>query len=165
MSIFEMVLPGKASNDFRGGRVPIIGFCVMLLPVTFRSLVHLFKGDSGVNSIATIHVFEGTPDPNQVIYMFSAVGGLYQTVVLLIYLIVLFRYRNLIPLMFVLMLVEIGFRMVVATLHPLTEEFFVRTPPGKWANLPFGVLSMAMLMVTYRNIDRGEESERRAARA
>jgi len=67
--------------------------------------------------------------------------------------------------MFVLMLVEIGFRMVVATLHPLTEEFFVRTPPGKWTNLPFGVLSMAMLMVTYRNIDRREESERRAARA
>ena len=164
MSILEMVLPEKASNEFNGGRVPIIGFCLMLLPVTFRSLVHLFKGDSGVNSIATIHVFEGTPDPNAVIYMFSAVGGLYQTVILLIYLIVLFRYRNLIPLMFVLMLVEIGFRIVVATLHPLTEEFFVRTPPGKFTNLPFGLLSVVMLFVTYRNLGRGKEVGREEAR-
>ena len=160
MSMLEMVLPEKASNDFKGGRVPIVGFCLMLLPVSFRSLVHLFKGDSGVNSIATIHVFEGTPDPNSVIYMFSAVGGLYQTVILLIYLIVLFRYRNLIPLMFVLMLVEIGFRLMVATLHPLTQEYFVRTPPGKFTNLPLGLLSVAMLFVTYRNLGRGEETER-----
>ena len=152
MSITEIIFPKQASNDFRGGKIPVYGFCLMLLPVTFRSLVHFLKADSGVNSIATIHIFPGDPDPNQVIYMFSSIGGAYQTIILLIYLVVLFRYRNLIPLMFALMLVEVGFRMVVGSIHPLTEEFFVRTPPGKFGNLPFGLLSVAMLWVSYRNI-------------
>lgn len=152
MSITEIIFPKQASNDFRGGKIPVYGFCLMLLPVTFRSLVHFLKADSGVNSIATIHIFPGDPDPNQVIYMFSSIGGAYQTIILLIYLVVLFRYRNLIPLMFALMLVEVGFRMVVGSIHPITEEFFVRTPPGKFGNLPFGLLSVAMLWVSYRNI-------------
>ena len=152
MSITEIIFPKQASNDFRGGKIPVYGFCLMLLPVTFRSLVHFLKADSGVNSIATIHIFPGDPDPNQVIYMFSSIGGAYQTIILLIYLVVLFRYRNLIPLMFALMLVEVGFRMVVGSIHPLTEEFFQRTPPGKFGNLPFGLLSVAMLWVSYRNI-------------
>ena len=159
MSITEIIFPKQASNDFRGGKIPVYGFCLMLLPVTFRSLVHFLKADSGVNSIATIHIFPGDPDPNQVIYMFSSIGGAYQTIILLIYLVVLFRYRNLIPLMFALMLVEVGFRMVVGSIHPITEEFFVRTPPGKFGNLPFGLLSVAMLWVSYRNItaDGGRE--------
>ena len=152
MSITEIIFPRQASNDFRGGKIPVYGFCLMLLPVTFRSLVHFLKADSGVNSIATIHIFPGDPDPNQVIYMFSSIGGAYQTIILLIYLVVLFRYRNLIPLMFALMLVEVGFRMVIGSIHPLTEEFFQRTPPGKFGNLPFGLLSVAMLWVSYRNI-------------
>ena len=154
MSITEMIFPKQASNDFQGGRVPIYGLCLLLLPFTFRGLVHFLKGDSGVNSIASIHLFPGDPDPNAVIYMFSSLGGAYQTLLLLIYLVVLFRYRNLIPLMFVLMLVEVGFRMVVASLHPLTEEFYVRTPPGTYGNLPLALISLAMLWVSHRNITR-----------
>ena len=73
----------------------------------------------------------GTPDPNSVIYMYGSLWGGQQTVMLLIYIIVLLRYRNLIPLMFLLMLVEIGFRWVSASIHPLSEDFYVRTPPGK----------------------------------
>jgi hypothetical protein len=84
--------------------------------------------------------------------MYSSLWGSQQAVMLLVYLLVLFRYRNLIPLMFVLMLVEIGFRMVVGTIHPLTEEFFVRTPPGKYSNLPLGAVSLAMLWVSHRNV-------------
>jgi hypothetical protein len=159
MSLKEIILPRQASNDFHGGKIPIYGFCLMLLPVTFRSLVHMLKADSGVNSIASIHLFAGDPDPNRVIHMFSSVGGLYQTIILLIYLVVLFRYRNLIPLMFVLMLVEVGFRIVVASIHPLTEEFYVRTPPGKFGNLPFGLLSVTMLYFTYRNCQRASPWE------
>jgi len=61
-------------------------------------------------------------------------------------------YRNLIPLMFLLMIVEIGFRMIVGTLHPLGEEFYVRTPPGKIGNLPMALYSLAMFYLSCRNI-------------
>ena len=152
MSLFETVLPRQANNDFRGGKIPLYGFCLLLLPVTFRVLVHFLKGDSGVNSIASIHEFPGDPDPDLVIHMFSSLWGSQQAITLLIYLAVLYRYRNLIPLMFLLMLVEIGFRLVVGSLHPLTEEFFVRTPPGKIGNIPMGAYSLAMLVISHRNI-------------
>ena len=159
MSMVETVLPTRACNDFRGGAIPVYGFCLLLLPLTFRALVHFLKGDSGVNSIASIHLFHGDPDPNQVVYMFSSLWGSQQAVALLVYGVVLYRYRNLIPLMFVLMLVEIGFRMVVGSLHPLTEEFYLRTPPGKFSNLPLGLLSLAMLYVSYRNVRAADKRE------
>ncbi len=152
MSIIETLLPKQASNDFRGGAIPFYGFCLLLLPITFRVLVHFFKSDSGVNSIASIHLFPGDPDPNVVIHMYSSLWGSQQAITLLIYCAVLYRYRNLIPLMFLLMIVEIGFRMIVGTLHPLTDEFFVRTPPGKIGNLPMAIYSLAMLTLAHRNV-------------
>ena len=45
MSFVETILPKQAHNDFRGGRVPFYGFLLLLLPVTFRSMVHFLKGD------------------------------------------------------------------------------------------------------------------------
>jgi hypothetical protein len=158
MSLIDSILPEKASNDFRGGRVPVYGFCLLLLPVTFRTFVHFLKGDSGVNSIASIHLFPGDPDPNLVIHMFSSLWGSQQAIMLIVYGIVLYRYRNLIPLMFMLMLVEVGFRMVVGTLHPLTEEFYVRTPPGKFGNIPFALLSFVMVVISHRNIRASSEA-------
>ena len=104
MYFIDTVIPKQANNDFRGGKIPLYGFCLLLLPVVFRTFVHFLKDDSGVNSIASIHLFPGDPDPNNVIYMYSSLWGGQQAITLIIYLVVLFRYRNLIPLMFLLML-------------------------------------------------------------
>jgi len=165
MSIIDTILPRQANNDFRGGRVPIYGFCLLLLPITFRAVVHFLKDDSGVNSIASIHLFHGNPDPNLVVYMYSSLWGSQQAVMLLVYLVVLYRYRNLVPLMFFLMLIEVGFRMVVGSLHPLTEEFYVRTPPGKLGNVPFALLSAAMIYLSHRNIEAANAGSARGPSA
>ncbi len=52
--------------------------------------------------------------------------------------------------MFALMIVEVGFRMIVGTIHPLTEEFYLRTPPGKLGNLPLLLVSAIMLYLWVR---------------
>ena len=136
MTALDVLLPRAANNDYRGGRVPLYFFYALLAMVTFRSLVHFLKDDSGVNSIASIILFSGTPDPNNVVYMFSALWGSQQVIMLMVYLVVLLRYRNLIPLMWALMVVEILFRLTVGQIHPLTPEYYLRTPPGKLGNLP-----------------------------
>ena len=59
MSFFATLLPARASNDFRGGKVPLYGFLLLIAFATFRSSVHFFAPDSGVNSIASIHLFPG----------------------------------------------------------------------------------------------------------
>lgn len=116
-----------------------------------RSSIHFFKGDSGVNSIATIMLFPGDPDPNQVIYMYSSLWGTQQLLTVLIFAVVLLRYRNLVPLMYVVLIVEVGFRMIVGTLHPLTEEYYARTPPGKLLNVPLLVVCVSMLFLSLRS--------------
>lgn len=166
MSLLETILPKTANNDFRGGKVPVVVFCLFIAVMTFRSLVHFLMDDSGVNAIASIHVFPfapGAPDPNNVIYMFSSLWGSQQVIMVMIYLLVLYRYRNFIPLMFVLMMVEVCFRLTVGMLHPLTEEFYVRTPPGKFGNLPFFVLSALMLYLSHRNIAKSQDPVRDAS--
>ena len=151
MTVLDVLLPRAANNDYRGGRVPLYLFYVLVAVATFRSFVHFLADDSGVNSIASIVIFSGTPDPNNVVYMFSSLWGSQQVIMLMVYAVVLARYRNLIPLMWALMVVEVLFRLGVGMMHPLTPEYYLRTPPGKVGNLPMLALSLAMLVLAIRN--------------
>jgi hypothetical protein len=112
----------------------------------------LLKADSGVNSIASIIVFpfEGPADPNNIIYMFSAVGGVSQMMFAVLYALVLWRYRSLIPLMLGFMLLETLLGIVVTTLHPLTPEYFEYTPPGLVARVPKLILIPTFLFMAIR---------------
>lgn len=150
VSTLDVILPRQANNDYRGGPIPFYGFCLLAAVMIFRSTVHFLKADSGVNSIASIMIFEGTPDPNNVIYMFSAVGGLHQMLFVILYGLVLLRYRNLIPLMLVLMVVEICFGFVVTLMHPLTPEYYEHTPPALVIRLPRLLLTAALLILAVR---------------
>ncbi|HIG43140.1 MAG: hypothetical protein ABGY96_15975 [bacterium] len=153
-TVLDVIFPHQANNDYRGGKIAFYGFCLLMIPLVFRSTVHFLKPDSGVNSIASIMVFEGTPDPNNIIYMFSAIGGLHQMLWVFFYGIVLWRYRNLIPLMFALMVVEGFFGMIVSSMHPLTPEYFEYTPPGKLGALPKLVLCAALLFLSVLHSQR-----------
>ncbi|MGH0032553.1 MAG: hypothetical protein ACQGVC_22405 [Myxococcota bacterium] len=151
MTVLEALFPRQAGNDYRGGRLPLYLFGLLTLVMAGRSLVHFLKDDSGVHSIATIVRFAGTPDPNVVVYMYSALWGTQQVVTVLIWCVVLWRYRNLVPLMYGLFALEVVLRMVVGTLHPLTEEHFLRRPPGAVGNLPMLAVGAGMLALALRN--------------
>jgi hypothetical protein len=146
----QTLLPRRASNDYRGSPIALYAFCLIAALMLFRSLVHFLKDDSGVHSIATIVTFSGSPDPSQVIYMFSSLWGTQQLIVVLIYAVVLLRYRNLVPLMYALLIVEVLLRMAVGMIHPLTEDYYLRTPPGKLGNLPLLLVSAVMLLLSLR---------------
>jgi hypothetical protein len=154
--VLEVILPRQANNDYRGGAVPYYGFFLISAVMLFRSTVHFLKPDSGVNSIASIMVFEGTPDPNNIIYMFSAIGGLHQMLWVMLYGLVLYRYRNLIPLMFAFLVVESFFGFVVMAMHPLTPEYFAHTPPGKLGSVPkLLYCAVMLLLVVRRSVEAG----------
>ena len=148
MSLAEGLLPREANNDYRGSPIALYTFCVLTAIVLGRSLIHFFKSDSGVNSIATFITFSGDPDPNRLIYMFSALWGTQQLLTVFVFAVVLLRYRNLLPLMYVLLILEACFRMTVGALHPVGEEYYLRTPPGKLANLPLLFVSGLMLYLS-----------------
>lgn len=148
-AMIDVVLPRKVTNEYRAGPIPFYGFCLLFATQIFSSTVHLLKADSGVNSIASIIVFpfEGAADPNNIIYMFSAVGGVSQMMFTVLYALVLWRYRSLIPLMLCFMLLETLLGTVVTTLHPLTPEYFEHTPPAMVGRLPKLLLLPALLFM------------------
>jgi len=148
--MLESMLPRTASNDYRGHPAALWVLGALSLVLAGRSLIHFFKDDSGVNSIATIVLFSGDPDPNRVIYMFSALWGSQQLLMVFVQWIVLWRYRSLVPLVWALVVLEVCFRLLVGTIHPLTEEFYHRTPPGKVGNLPMFALAVVMLVLALR---------------
>ena len=151
-AMIDVMLPRKVTNEYRSGSVPFYGFCLLFAAQIFSSTVHLLKADSGVNSIASIIVFpfEGPADPNNIIYLFSAVGGVSQMMFTVLYALVLWRYRSLIPLMLCFMLLETLLGIVVTTLHPLTPEYFEYTPPGLVARVPKLILIPTFLFMAIR---------------
>ena len=129
MSIYKRLLPDAADNNYFGSKIAIYGLAILMIPLTFRSLVHFLKDDSGVNSIATLLTFSGSPDPNTVIYLFSSLWGGQQLLFVFLAAIVLVRYRSLIPLMFSLFIVECIFRIASVALHGLGPEYYESRPP------------------------------------
>lgn len=158
-STLDAILPPQANNDYRGGALPFYGFCLLTAASLFSSTVHFLKDDSGVNSIASIIVFEGSPDPNTVIYMFSAVGGITQMLFVMLYGLVLWRYRSLIPLMLGFMALEVLFGLAVGVMHPLTPEYFEHTPPAMLVAAPkLGVCTALLFLAVRRSMRSARES-------
>lgn len=165
-SFLEKLFPRQANNDYRGSPIALWAFCILLVPFTFRAFVHFVKNDSGVHSIATIVVFPGEPDPNVVIHMFSSLWGGQQLIMLLFYYLVLARYRNLLPLLWVILILETAFRATTGALHPLTAAHFASPPPGSYVNLPMAILAPIMLYLSTRTrAEKAPPSEGQASQA
>lgn len=152
-SVLTRLFPHQASNDYRGSSISFWALILICLPITFRSFVHFLKEDSGANSIASIVVFPfeaGAPDPNNVIYMYSSLWGGQQLITLFVFVLILVRYRNLIPLAWLLFSLESVFRLVTGLLHPLTPAYVEHTPPGARATTGGIVLGLVMLALALR---------------
>ena len=71
----KRLLPKVADNNYYGLKVAYYFFIFFMVINTIRSFIHLLAEDAGLNSIANIIVFEGTPDPNEAIYLFGSLWG------------------------------------------------------------------------------------------
>lgn len=155
MPLSRKIFPESANNEYRGSPVAFFALCALTLLFFVRSMIHYLKDDSGVNSIATIITFPGTPDPDNVIYMYSSLWGSQQLLTVAVLALVLWRYRTLIPFMYLLVIAEILMRLSMRLLHPLTPEFYERTPPGMVGNLPMLALASVMLYLSLREPKSG----------
>lgn len=122
----------------------------MIAQHAFSACVHYFTYDSGKVSIAGMIPFEGTPDPNAVIFAFGANAGAWELIILMLYGIVLWRYRNLIPLMFALVIAISLLRYGNGILHPIGPEYFEHTPPAWIVALPKLLFAVLMLFLCVR---------------
>lgn len=144
------LLPASANNDYEGNKYAIYGFYPLLAILLFRGLVHFLKEDAGLHDIATIipfPIFNGI-DPNNVIYLFGSLWGASQLIILFFYLIIFFKYRNLLHFIWITMIIDVLFRLISGTIHPLTPEYYINQPPGSIGNIYILIYSMSMFLLS-----------------
>ena len=153
MSLIDKLFPKQANNNYHGSMVALYAFYLLMAIYTFRGFMHFLAEDGGINSIASIIIFpfaEGAPDPNNVIYLFASLWGSAQLITLGIFYICMWRYRNLLPLLWLTVVIEIPMRIAAGTMHPLSAPYYEHVPPGSTSNLPLLVIACTMLVLSVR---------------
>ena len=138
-TIFELLLPARIENTLRGSKIPFYVFALLAAISFVRSCIHLFSGDGGAGSIAGMDL--SVQGAEGIVFAF-ALWGSSQLLFALVQLLVVFRYRALVPLMYLMLILEILLRELVGWMKPVT---FAHTPPGAVGNqllLPLAVIML-----------------------
>ena len=144
----NMLFPKSADNNYQGYKIVFFIFIPFLLLMTWRSIIHMLFEKYGFHEIGNFISFEGNADPMVLIYRFFSLWGFAQLIICLICWIVIFRYRALIPLMYLLWLFEWSFR---AFDNPFIREditiqgiYTVGATPGE-VGAPFAAFLLMIL--------------------
>ena len=148
--ILNKIFPATADNHFKGYKISLWGFIAFMTLMTWRSIIHMLFEQHGVHEIANFSVISGDPDPMLVIYRFFSLWGFAQLIFCLVCWVVIFRYRSLIPCMYLLWLFEWSFRTFG---YPLIREdialqgiYTVGVTPGV-VGAPFITFILAILFI------------------
>jgi hypothetical protein len=139
--IFETLLPAKIDNVIRGTKIPFYIFALYAIVSMVRSCIHLLSPDGGAGTIAGMDL--SVAGANGIIFAF-ALWGSSQLLFAIIQLLVVTRYRSLVPFMWLMLALEVLLRELVGKMKPVT---FAHTPPGAIGNQI--ILPLAALMVVW----------------
>ena len=132
------LLPPDPTN-YLGAMIAFWLTALYLVVITVRSCIHLFSADGGAQSIATIDT--NVAGGNNIIAVFGQWGATQLLLALLLW-VLLLRYRGLLPLVILVLLVEPFFRALAGQLKPIET---MGTAPGAALNW-FAVPVLAVLL-------------------
>ncbi|MGY5878736.1 MAG: hypothetical protein RTV31_00740 [Candidatus Thorarchaeota archaeon] len=139
--MLEKILPEQINNEFSGYKFTVYAFFAFIIMTVARSLAHMFLPDGGAESIATIDL--NTEGADIIVAMFAQ-WGLSQLLMAGLYIIVLFRYKSMIPLMYIIIIAEYAGRIGMGLLKPLET---VGTAPGAIGN--FIIVPLAIILFIF----------------
>lgn len=141
------LFPSTLDNNYRGHPLALWVFIAATALTLGRSLAHIFLPDGGAQSIATIPLDGFSPAAAEVIVGMFAQWGLTQLLFGLLYGLVLWRYRSLIPLMWLFILLEYGGRLLLTLYKPFETA---GQAPGGIGNYVLVPLALVMLVLALR---------------
>lgn len=143
-SLINKIFPKSANNDYTANKFSTIVFLVIAILGTIRSCIHFLAPDGGAGTIAGINL--NVTGAKEIIFAFSLWGSsqlLYAGIQLVVY----FRYKTLIPFMYILIIIETLMRMYIGHMKPIV---FAHTPPGQIVNFVMLPLAFIMLILSLR---------------
>ncbi len=118
--MFERIFPARIDNRFRGHPLALWIFVPIALMKIARSLLHIFAADGGAQSISTMPLDAYPAGAAQNIIGLFARMGLDQFMLGLLLLVVLLRYRAMIPLMYLLIVAQFIAEKGIVQMKPLS---------------------------------------------
>ena len=136
----SLLLPRQADNSYRGSRIALAIFAVLLLMRIVMSVNSIVNGRFVASSADGIPLEAYTPAAAQTAVTLFALLALANLMIALVGLLVLVRYRSLIPLFFVIFLLHHVGRRLILEWMPIER---VGAPPGSTISL--GLLALTVV--------------------
>lgn len=146
--MIKYLFPDSIDNEYKGNKVPFY----LLYPVTvftvIRSIIHLVSPDGGAQSIATIPLHLYVKNASDTIIHLFAEWGLSQLLFGLLYIGVLIKYKSLIPLMYLFLVIEYSSRLLMGFYKPFELEGYAPGGIGNYFLVPLFIL---MFILSLKN--------------
>lgn len=148
--MLDQLLPQRIDNTYRGHRLALWLLAALVLVKGGIGLGAIFNGHSAATTADGIPLDTFTPAGEQAFVSLFAAWGLSQLMLNLIGVLVLIRYRAMVPLMFALLLLEHLSRKLIFLVLPIART---GTPPGFFVNLALVAVMIVGLVLSLRNRD------------
>ena len=130
------LLPKIVDNSFRGIKISQYAFLLITVATIVRSVIHVVAQDGGAQSIATIPLNAYPADAAAAVVLMFSFWGLSQLLMGIVYLTVYCKYKSLIPMMYVLLIVEYAGRLLLGQLKPIVTVGTAPGSVGNWVMVP-----------------------------
>jgi len=146
--VIDQLLPERIDNTYRGHRIALWLFALLLFMKVAMSVNSIFNAYSVATSADGIPLDTYTPAAARTIVSLFALLGLSHFVICMLCILVLIRYRSVIPFMFSLLLLEHLSRKLILHFMPIIRT---GTPPGFYVNLVLLAVMLAGLALSLRS--------------
>ena len=150
-AMFDQILPRRVDNSYRGHTLALWLFGALVLMKTSIGVGTIVSGRNAAISADGIPLDSFGPAGAQAFVSIFAAWGLAQATIGLLCIVVLVRYRALVPFMYALLLLEHLCRKLIFAVMPIERS---ADAPGYFINLALVGLMVIGLVLSLRNTDR-----------
>lgn len=143
--MMERLFPVRFDNVFPGQKIALWAFYPMTVITLWRSQHHIFSADGGAQSIATIPLDSYSDGAAANIIAIFAQWGWVQLLLGLLMLLAAIRYKSMVPLFWLLLVLEWCGRAMIGQFKPVET---ISTAPGQIGNMVIPAVALVMLIMS-----------------
>lgn len=147
--MLNRILPPQFDNNYRGHKLALWLFVPLVFMKVGISLSSLFDGYNMIRSADGIPIDTFTSGGAEALVSVTALLGLSHLLLASLCVLALIRYRAMIPLMYVLLLVEFLGKKLIFLVHPIVRT---GTSPSTYVNLALIALLIVGLALSLRSV-------------
>ncbi len=143
--VLNRLFPVQFDNVFPGQKIALWVFYPFTAITLWRSQHHMLAPDGGAQSVATIPLDGYSDGAAATIIAIFAQWGLIQLLVGMLMLLAAVRYKSMVPLLWLILLMEWIGRGLIGQFKPIET---LATAPGQIGNLVMPIVALAMLILS-----------------